>query len=186
MVVGHYEFLSDEQLLALADREPDAFDAFYLRHERLVLAWARRRTPSAEAAIDVAAETFVAALASVRRFDASEGPAVAWLLGIARHKLLRSYERGRVEAQARRRLGTPRIEVYDEGLERVDQLGQRPVAELLAYLPIHEAEAIRARVIEELSYPDLAERLRCSPLVARKRVSRGLQSLRTIVEIDDV
>jgi RNA polymerase sigma factor (sigma-70 family) len=183
--VGAYEHLSDEQLLALTARDPAAFDAFYLRHERLVLAWARRRTPSAETAIDVAGETFVAALASLTRFEPSEGPAVAWLLGIARHKLLRSYERGRVEARARRRLGTPRIEVYDEGLERVDRLGERPAEELLAYLPAHEADAVRARVIEELSYPELAERLRCSRLVARKRVSRGLQSLRTVVKTDD-
>jgi RNA polymerase sigma-70 factor (ECF subfamily) len=184
--VSEYAHLSDEWLLALTPRDPAAFDAFYLRHERLVLAWARKRTPSAEVAIDVAGETFVAALASVRRFEPSQGPAVAWLLGIARHKLLRSYERGQVEARARRRLGTPRIEVFDEGLERVDRLGVRPVEELLAYLPPHEADAIRARVIEELSYPELAERLRCSPLVARKRVSRGLQTLRTLVESDDV
>jgi DNA-directed RNA polymerase specialized sigma24 family protein len=40
-------------------------------------------------------------------------------------------------------------------------------------------------VIEELSHPEPAERLRCSPLVARKRVSRGLQSLRTMAETDD-
>jgi RNA polymerase sigma-70 factor (ECF subfamily) len=184
--VSDFAHLSDEWLLTLTPRDPAAFDAFYLRHERLVLAWARKRTPSAEVAIDVAGETFVAALAAVRRFEPSQGPAVAWLLGIARHKLLRSYERGQVEARARRRLGTPRIEVYDEGLERVDRLGLRPADELLAYLPPHEADAVRARVIEELSYPELAERLRCSPLVARKRVSRGLQTLRTLVESDDV
>jgi RNA polymerase sigma-70 factor (ECF subfamily) len=181
-----YEDLPDEALLRLTPREPAAFDAFYLRHERLVLAWARRRTPSAEVAVDLAAETFVAALGSVRRFDPDKGPATAWLLGIARKKLLRSYERGQVEAQARRRLGTPRIEVYDEGLERVDRLGQRPVSDWLAQLPALEAAAVEARVIEQLSYPELAERLRCSPLVARKRVSRGLTTLRTLVESDDV
>jgi RNA polymerase sigma factor (sigma-70 family) len=184
--VPAYENLSDEELLRLTPREPAAFDAFYLRYEPLVLAWARRRTPSAEVAIDLAAETFVAALDSVRRFDPGKGPAVAWLLGIARNKLLRSYERGQVEARARRRIGTPRVEVYDEGLERVDGLGQRPVSEWLAHLPAHEAAAVEARVIEQLSYPELAERLRCSPLVARKRVSRGLMTLRTLVESDDV
>jgi RNA polymerase sigma-70 factor (ECF subfamily) len=184
--VGTYDHLADEQLLALTPREPAAFDVFYLRHERLVLGWVRRRTPSPEVAIDVTGETFVAALASVRRYRPAQGPAVAWLLGVARHKLLRSYERGEVEARARRRVGTPRIEVFDEALERVDQLGSWSADELLAYLPVAEAEAVRARVIDQLDYGTLAERLRCSPLVARKRVSRGLQSLRTLVESDDV
>ncbi len=181
-----YESLSDEELLHRTPTDPAAFDAFYLRHERLVLAYARRRTPSAEVAIDLAAETFVAALASVRRFSPARGPAVAWLLGIAHKKLLRSYERGRVEARARQRLGTPAVEVQDEGLERVDRLGERPVESWLAQLPEHEAAAVRARVIEELPYPQIAERLRCSPLVARKRVSRGLSTLRTYLESEDV
>lgn len=184
--MGRYEHLTDEQLLALTPREPAAFDVFYVRHERLVLGWVRRRTPSAEVAIDLTGETFVAALGSVRRFRSANGPAVAWLLGIARHKLLRSYERGEVEARARRRIGTPRIEIVDEGLERVDELGSWSADELLAHLPAHEADAVRARVIEQLDYETLAGRLRCSPLVARKRVSRGLQSLRTLVESDDL
>ena len=36
-----------------------------------------------ELAADLTAETFAAALVSVRRFDPARGPAVAWLLGIA-------------------------------------------------------------------------------------------------------
>ncbi|RKQ84835.1 RNA polymerase sigma-70 factor (ECF subfamily) [Solirubrobacter pauli] len=178
--------LSDEELLRLTPRQAAAFDQFYLRHERLVLGYLRKRTASSDVAIDLAAETFVAALASVKRYRASEGPAVAWLLGIARHKLLRSIQRGEVEARARRKLGAPRLELLDERLERVDQLGSRTAEELLAQLRPREAEAVRARVIEELSYPELAERMRCSALVARKHVSRGLLTLRTIVEHDDV
>lgn len=178
--------LTDEELLRRTPRQPAAFDQFYVRHERLVLGYLRKRTASSDVAIDLAAETFVAALASVKRFRPHEGPAVAWLLGIARHKLLRSIERGQVEERARRKLGAPRLELIDERLERVDQLGSRSVDELLAQLPPREAEAIRARVIEELSYPELAERMRCSTLVARKHVSRGLLTLRTIVEPDDV
>jgi len=184
--VADLEHLSDEELLRLTPRRPAAFDQFYVRHERLVLGYLRKRTRSSDVAIDLAAETFVAALASVKRFRPDEGPAVAWLLGIARHKLLRSIKRGQVEERARRKLGAPRLELLDERLEHVDQLGSRSVDELLAQLRPREAEAIRARVIEELTYPELAERMRCSTLVARKHVSRGLLTLRTIVEHDDV
>src|SRR5687768_10165786 len=109
---------------------PEAFDCFYVRHERLVLAYFRRRTPSADVAVDLTAETFVAALASARRFRRGREPAVAWLFGIARHKLLNSVARGRVEDRARRKLGSARLEYDDEELARVDRLGLRPVHEL--------------------------------------------------------
>jgi RNA polymerase sigma-70 factor (ECF subfamily) len=174
--------LSDEELLRLTPKQPAAFDVFYLRHERLVVAYFRRRTRSADLAVDLTAETFVAALASAKRFRAGEAPAVAWLLGIARHKLLRSIERGRVEDRARRRLGVPRLEFDDEELERVDGLATKPVHELLAALPAAEAEAIRARVLDEEPYDVIAARMRCSELVARKRVSRGLAKLRDVLE----
>ena len=174
--------LSDEELLRLTPKRPAAFDVFYVRHERLVVAYFRRRTPSAELAVDLTAETFVAALASAKRFRPGETPAVAWLLGIARHKLLRSIERGRVEDRARRRLGAPRLEFDDEELERVDELDTKSAHELLAALPQSQAEAVRARVLDEEPYDVIAARMRCSELVARKRVSRGLATLRDVLE----
>jgi DNA-directed RNA polymerase specialized sigma24 family protein len=87
-----------------------------------------------------------------------------------------------VEDRARRRLGTQRLEFDDEELERVDHLGTRPVEDLLRTLPSDQAEAIRARILEEQPYAVVAARLRCSPLVARKRVSRGLATLRDVLE----
>jgi RNA polymerase sigma-70 factor (ECF subfamily) len=174
--------LSDEELLRLTPKQPAAFDVFYVRHERLVVAYFRRRTTSAELAVDLTAETFVAALASAKRFRPGETPAVAWLLGIARHKLLRSIERGRVEDRARRRLGAARLEFDDEELERVDELDIKPAHELLATLPPSQAEAVRARVLDEEPYDVIAARMRCSELVARKRVSRGLATLRDVLE----
>jgi RNA polymerase sigma factor (sigma-70 family) len=173
--------LRDEELLAQTPRRPAAFDEFYLRHEALVLAYFRRRVDSPDLALDLTAETFVQALASARRFRPGPEPAVAWLLAIARHVLLKSLRRGRVADRARRRLGVPVVAVEDADLERIDQLGSQSVAQLLSALPPEQAEAVRARVLDEESYGDLAARLRCSPLVARKRVSRGLATLREIV-----
>jgi RNA polymerase sigma factor (sigma-70 family) len=148
----------------------------------LVLGYFRRRTDSADVALDLAAETFVQALASVRRFRPGPEPAVAWLLGIARHTLLKSLRRGRVADRARSRMGVQVIAVDDDDLDRVDKLGTLSVAQLLGALPPDQAEAIKARVFDEQPYGEVASRLRCSPLVARKRVSRGLATLRIIVE----
>ena len=173
---------SDDELLSSRLSHPTAFDEFYTRYERMLLAFFRRRTTSAEAAVDLTAETFVAALGAVRRYRPGEAPAAAWLFAIAHKKLLRSVRKGRVEDRARRRLGAQRVEFDDEELERVDRLGALDAAALLAELPTTQAAAIRARVLQEQPYKDVALQLRCSELVARKRVSRGLATLRIIVQ----
>jgi RNA polymerase sigma-70 factor (ECF subfamily) len=53
---------------------------------------------------------------------------------------------------------------------------------LLQALPSDQREAIKARVVEERSYEQLAATYRCSPSVVRKRVSRGLRTLRQDME----
>jgi RNA polymerase sigma factor (sigma-70 family) len=140
---------------------------------------------ASRASVDLTAETFAQALASVRRFRPGREPAVAWLFGIARHTLLNSLRRGRVADRARSRLGVPAITVDDDDLDRIDRLGTLSVDELLSALPSDQAQAIKARVFDEQPYGDVAVRLRCSPLVARKRVSRGLATLRSIILEED-
>lgn len=130
-----------------------------------------------EVAADLAAETFAAALTAVPRFRTRQEPATAWLLGIARNVLAMSRRRGRVEARARRRLGMPELVLTDEILERIDAL-DGTVLELVEGLPSLAREAVKARVVDERDYPDIARDLRCSETVVRKRVSRGLTALR--------
>ena len=175
--------LTDDDLLRLTPRDPRAPAVFYARHAGAVLGVLRRRTGSAELAADLTAETFATALVAAARYRGGGGPASAWLHGIARNILLRSLERRQVEDRARRKLGMPRLELHDDLLERIDALGAEVRAEaMLAELDADQAAAVRGRVIEETPYPELAERLQCSEQVVRKRVSRGLATLRSIVE----
>jgi RNA polymerase sigma factor (sigma-70 family) len=175
--------LDDDELLSLTTAHPEAFAAFYRRHERMVLGFFMRRTGEPELAADLAAETFAAALSNVRRFDPSRAPALAWLFGIARNKLRRAFEAGQVEDAARRKLGMPVIVLEDEALERIERLGgdERVVA-WLERLPTDQAEAVRARIVDEEPYSLIAARIRCSESVVRQRVSRGLGRLRSIVK----
>jgi DNA-binding Lrp family transcriptional regulator len=100
------------------------------------------------------------------------------LFGIARNKLASSQRRGVVEANARQRLGMAPLELTDDDLEAIDHLGTEDVLKLLDDLPIDQRQVVHAHVIEERSYTDIAEQLRCSEAVVRKRVSRGLAQLR--------
>jgi RNA polymerase sigma-70 factor (ECF subfamily) len=174
---------SDDRLLTETPRAPAAFGIFYRRHENAVLGYFMRRTGDAELAADLAAETFAAALLGARRFNPERGEAVGWLYGIARHRLMRSLEQGRVEDRARRRLTMPRLEIDDDLVERIEALGAEERAlELLAKLPAEQAEAVRARVLDQRSYKDIAASVKTSEAVVRKRVSRGLLALRGLAK----
>lgn len=172
---------TDEALLAATKSSPQAFGEFYLRHERTVLHYFVRRTGRAELAADLAAETFAEALRCAGRFRPGPAPALAWLLGIAAHTLARSARRGAVEDRARRRLRAPRLELDDADLARIDELAgiESPALEALGSLPPRQAEAIRARVLDDRDYFDIAAQLHCSEAVVRQRVSRGLAALRS-------
>src|SRR3954465_12149241 len=114
---------ADERLLSETPRTPAAFAVFYRRHEGAVLGYFMRRTGHAELAADLAAETFAAALLGARRYRPDRGDALSWLYGIARPRLMRSIEHGRVEDRARRRLGLPAVATDDDVLERIERLG---------------------------------------------------------------
>jgi RNA polymerase sigma factor (sigma-70 family) len=175
----------DDLLLAAAARgDGVAFAVFYRRHLPAVLSFLVARVASREVAADLAAETFAGALLSCRRFSAGGEPAVAWLLGIARNKLRESARRRRVEDGARRRLAMPPLALEDEDLARVDELAAAGVRalDLLEALSPAQREAVRARVLDEREYAELAIELGCSEQVVRQRVSRGLRELRDLME----
>jgi RNA polymerase sigma-70 factor, ECF subfamily len=162
---------SDEELLAaISRRDGDAFTAFYRRHLPRVVAYLLRETGDRELAADLTAEVFAAALVGARRYKPKHDSALPWLLGIARNTVGASRRRGRVEARARRRLGYEPVAFEEPDFDRTD--------ELLSSLPAAERDAVRARVLEERTYASIAADMRCSELVVRKRVSRGLMRLR--------
>src|SRR5579875_253778 len=160
--------------------DADTFGAFYRRHERGVAAYLMRRTGRAEVAADLTSEVFAVALIAVR--DGAEPAAneQAWLYGIAQHKLIDSYRRGRVEDAARVKLGMRPTVIDDESLRAIAALtAETPALELVAALPEPQRVAVTGRVIEERPYDELAASLGLSEQVVRKRVSRGLARLRS-------
>jgi DNA-directed RNA polymerase specialized sigma24 family protein len=63
-----------------------------------------------------------------------------------------------------RRLGMAPVELDDDDLRRVEACAG--AAALLDTLPADERDAVRARVLEEQSYEEIAGRLECSPAVS--------------------
>jgi RNA polymerase sigma-70 factor, ECF subfamily len=170
---------SDAQLLRAARRDPAAFRELYERYAERVHGYLLRRTRDLDAAHDLTAETFAQAWLVRARFrDQAGGSAGPWLFGIARHVLSSSVRRGKLEQSACERLGL--LERLDRPATTAepDESWLDDVDEALSDLPAGQRRAIELRVLEDLSYEDVATALDTTPLGARVRVSRGLSALR--------
>lgn len=178
-VTGPAELPVDAELLRASRTDPDAFRELYTRYSERLFRYFTRRTNSEDTALELTAETFSRAWVTRERFeDQRDGSAAPWLFGIARNVLLMSIRRGTVERRTAARLGV---------LERLDLdgSGDAPGAgwaegadELLDSLPLSQREALRLRVVDELTYDEVADALDTTPSAARVRVHRALSSLR--------
>jgi RNA polymerase sigma-70 factor (ECF subfamily) len=68
------------------------------------------------------------------------------------------------------------------GSSGIETLAGSGALELLESLPEEQRDAVRARVVDERPYPEIAAELRSSPSVVRKRVSRGVRAMRAKME----
>jgi RNA polymerase sigma-70 factor (ECF subfamily) len=66
----------------------------------------------------------------------------------------------------------------EDDLERVERSAQAAAPELMNGLPGEQRQAVQARVLDELAYGEIARRSGTSEQVVRKRVSRGLATMR--------
>jgi RNA polymerase sigma factor (sigma-70 family) len=178
---------TDGELLRAADHDPHAFRLLYDRWAKALLAFCYRRTYDAEASLDLVAETFAIAYQKRHRFGDRGRPVGAWLYGIAARELATYQRRQRVELRACRRLAVVAPSLDEVSIERIEELvdaaqWRTALSEALAQLTAAERDAVRLRVIQQLDYPTVAARLRCSEQAARARVHRGLTRLATTLE----
>jgi RNA polymerase sigma factor (sigma-70 family) len=169
----------------LAAEHPAAFGRFYERHAGAVTAYVGARVARPDLTFDVVAETFARALERRAQYDPARGPAVAWLLGIARHLIFDAARRRRVDAAALQRLGMPVVALDDAQLARIEARGAVDLRAALAALPAAQREAVLRRVLAEQPYPEIAAEVGCSEQVVRQRVARGLARLRRDLKEED-
>jgi RNA polymerase sigma-70 factor (ECF subfamily) len=182
----HPDTKTDRQLLEEArGGHGEVFEVVYRRHHAVVLAFLARRVQQPELAADLLAETFASLLALVRDPQRTVPPIpVAWLLVTARNLLIDSHRRGTVDDRARRRLAMRPVVLDDRDLERVEEISAETdlMRELALRLEPDQLQALRARVLDEREYAEIAAQLKCSESVVRKRVSRALGVLRRAME----
>ena len=145
------------------------------------------RTRDRDVTLDLVSETFTVTLESAASYDPAKGIPRQWLYGIANNQLKRFWRNKRDSMNARRRLGIQTPPTATTGWEEIetaeDRIDAARMVEALDRLPARSREAVRLRVMEQLEYSEIAQRLGCSPKSARDLVFRGLRRLRT--EFDD-
>jgi len=174
---------TNEELLQRSVADPEAYGVFYDRQFDQIFGWFLLRTFAAEVAADLTAETFAAALGSVHRFSPHKGEAGAWLQAIANNQLRHWLRRQRVAGRSRAQLGMHMHSSFDDDdfdlvdarLALVNHIG--PLHQAVDRLSPQLREAVLLRVVEELSYAEIAERLDTTVGAARVRVSRALAEL---------
>ena len=170
---------TDAQLIAASKTDASAFRALYDRYaepiHRLHLARSRDR----DAALDLTAETFAQAWLSLDRFrDLAGGSAAPWLYAIARNVLVTSVRKRTLERRACDRLGLIVGREEDADTHAPDESWIDGLDDELASLSPELRQAVTLRVLDELSYSDVAAATGTTVGAARVRVHRGLNVLR--------
>lgn len=164
--------------------DAQTFARLYDAHAQTMVGFFVKRTYDPEASLDLVAETFAAGFADRRRFRGdNDGEALAWLYGIARHRLTDYLRRGTVERRALQRLGFQRRPLSEAEYERIEELAglgevRGAIGDALSELSDEHRTALQLRVVEERSYEQGAHKLGVTEQTARARVSRALSAMR--------
>lgn len=137
------------------------------------------RTRNANVAEDVTADTFMAAVESIRR-GAVTDVSVAWLIGIARHKLVDHWRRS--ERDARNLRAVDDTPVADDPWDaELDAFAARDALERLG---AHHRSALTLRYVDDLSVPQVAEVLGRTVHATEALLVRSRRAFREVYQGD--
>jgi RNA polymerase sigma-70 factor (ECF subfamily) len=174
---------TDSELIAASWTDPQQFAQIFQRHLTAIYAFTVRAVGPSQGP-DLAAETFVRALAIRRRFDTEMySNARPWLLGIAAN-LIAGHLRSRArEYRAVGRLSSVAEPAFDE--EAVNRVQAESIApalrRALGSLRQEEVEVVSLFALEGLSYKEIAVALGIAEGTVRSRLSRARTRLRNLL-----
>lgn len=173
--VGSYS--PEQAMVRRAQEDPSAFADLYRQHVKQVYRYILTRVSHVSDAQDLTSQTFLTALESLPNYR-GQGAFAAWLMGIARHKVMDHY---------RQVLPHPEFDleeaddVMDHELRPDEAVGhklqlERVTAKLDVIAP-DRAEAIRLRIFGNLSVPEVAQAMGKQEPAVRMLIHRGLRDL---------
>lgn len=164
--------------------DPQEFAFVYDELSDRVLKFLVSRTFDPHVAADLTAETFAKGFAKRRQYRGDcDAEARSWLFVIASH-LCREYERrGKVSFKAIAKLNLEVPPLSDDACSEIMRDAELKslrdaISSALLKIPKDQREAVDLRIVQQLSYSEIAARTQTSEQTARSRVSRGLANFR--------
>lgn len=169
----------DEDDLALirqAQNDLGAFSTLYQKYASQVYRYLLVRVGNQDDAQDLTSQTFLVAMERLHTYR-SQGHFAAWLLGIARHKVVDQYRRRRPELDLETAVHHPHTadDNPDEQVNR--QLLIEQVSRKLQTIAPDRAEALSLRLFAGLDVPEIARVMDRNEAAVRMLVFRGLRDL---------
>jgi RNA polymerase sigma-70 factor, ECF subfamily len=164
-------------LTAAAGGDGDAFGVLWYDLQPRLLRYFKLIAPGA--AEDLAAETWVAIIRGIGRFQGDEAAFRAWAFTIARHKA-RDWRRRAARKPVQELPATSLAEPPapdDPAATVLEHASTRAALALIATLPAGQAEAIVLRVVAGLEVKQVAEIMDKRPNTVRVLTHRGLRRL---------
>jgi RNA polymerase sigma factor (sigma-70 family) len=154
----------------------ESFTEVHDRHFAAVYRYVAGRL-GAQAAEDVAAETFLVAFDRRKTFDATRGDPRAWLFGIATNLVSRHRRKEARHYRALSRLEAPRpAEGHENRVVVAGQLGKA-----LVRLTSGERDVLLLVALADLGYAQVAEALGISPGTVGSRLTRARKKLAPVL-----
>ncbi|MBS1561068.1 MAG: sigma-70 family RNA polymerase sigma factor [Bacteroidetes bacterium] len=171
--------LTDEELMErLKADEIDAYRVLYQRYKRTMYAYILQIVRNDEVAKDVFQTVFADIFEHRRQF--TYGTFRAWMYTIARNASMKAWTK-EAPSRAGRGIADP-PELADEGDRTgADVLLSNALHNALNQLTPEFQQAIQLRYYDDLSFEEIADRLNISLSLAKVRVTRAKQALRTLL-----
>jgi RNA polymerase sigma-70 factor (ECF subfamily) len=171
---------NEADLIAAAKKDPKEFGKVYHLYIQSIFRYLYSRIGSLPEAEDATAQTFLAALEALDRYQ-HHGHLAAWLFGIARRKAMDHF---RTQGQQVPLENAENITSETDLLEQVIQTEQiASLKRLINALSEEEHELIRSRYIAELSFSEIGQLLHRSEAAVKKSLYRLLARLQSQLDI---
>lgn len=153
-----------------------ALAAVYRRWSPLVYTVALRSLGQVAEAEEVTQKVFVAAWTSRERYQPERAGLPAWLLGIARNKIVDAHK-----SRARdQRISTEIAANTDRGIDDGVDVAQRLlIADEIARLDAVPQQVLRLAFYEDLTHAQIAQRLQLPPGTVKSHIRRSLIKLKS-------
>ncbi len=156
-------------------------DEAFRAHHRRILSFLRART-DVDAAEELAQQVFADATRAFERQKQAPDDVLAWLYTVASRRLADEIRR---RARSAHRLA--QLEMVVPPPVHGDQYGRevsRSLRRALQTLPAEDRAVVTGRLLEGVSFAELAERLEVSVPACKMRYSRALRLVRASMETD--